>query len=138
MNIPLGATYLKGMKWKRGWPGESPPDPLLPTLWHSSIESCFVYNDGDLIRRILETPFWERRQWEMDRRREVEWEDIDYCLVLLVPIYFASLSEFGPRFTIPLNLSAIQRLDMTWSDTPVTTSKPLFLKMRLTEWSYAY
>ena len=50
----------------------------------------------------------------------------------------ASLSQLGHWFTTPLNLSAIQRLDMTWSDTPVTTSKPLFLKMRHTEWSYAY
>lgn len=37
----------------------------------------------------------------------------------------ASLSQFGHWFTTPLNFSAIQRLDMTWPDTPVTTSKPV-------------
>ena len=68
---------------------------------------------------------------------EVGWEDIDYCLVPLVPIFLPHSPSLDIGLPRPLNFSAIQRLDMTWPDTPVTTSKPLFLKMRHTEWSHA-
>ena len=73
------------MKWKRVWPGESPPDPLLPTLGIALLEIVLCIMKWPY-QRIFRNAFWERRQWERDRRREVEWEDINYCLVPLVPI----------------------------------------------------
>lgn len=100
----LGSYLPQGMKWREAGPGESPPDPLLPTLGIALLKVVLCIMMWLYFRESLETPLGEKAVGN-GQTKEVEWGgDIDTLSCSPGSHTSASLSEFGPRFTIPQSL----------------------------------